>query len=418
MTALEVRYLHDGRFANADHDRLHQDLVDVLVANDPRIVKAAIRVQKAREEQNQLVSVIPVVPVMRDTPTPRPTYVLLRGLYSDHGEQVRPRGLSQIFPWDDSLPQNRLGLARWLFDPKHPLTARVFVNRIWQIHFGRGIVETAEDFGAQGSAPTHPELLDWLAVTFRESGWDVKKLHKMIVMSAAYRQSSDASDELLKKDPRDMLLDRFPRLRLPAEMVRDGALAASGLLVKTIGGRSAYPYQPDGMWDGLPGYTYPSTDGIPADEHHRRTLYTFIKRNAPHPAMASFDLPDRGTSTVRRQTSNTPLQALVLLNDPQYLEAYRVLAARVLKTKPTTDARLVTVFRLATRRPPREGELRLIRAYHEEQRAEYDRDRALAHDLVSIGVTAVDPTVDVVDLAALMNVTTAVMNTPDAYMLR
>ena len=174
------------------------------------------------------MSVVPQVPVMGDTLRPRPTYLLIRGVYTDHGDEVQPQGLAQIFPWDSSLPRTRIGLARWLFDPKHPLTSRVFVNRMWQRMFGRGLVETSEDFGAQGSIPSHPELLDWLAVSFVESGWNVKALMKQFVMSATFRQSSVISDELLKKDPRNLLLARFSRVRMPAEMVRDNALAASG----------------------------------------------------------------------------------------------------------------------------------------------------------------------------------------------
>jgi hypothetical protein len=355
---------------------------------------------------------------MGDTSTPRPTYVLLRGQYTDRGERVQPRGLSQIYPWNPALPENRIGLAQWLFDPENPLTARVFVNRLWQQDLGRGLVETAEDFGSQGSVPSHPELLDWLAVTFRDSGWDVKRTQKLIVMSATYRQSSVAPDELVRRDPRNVLLARANRLRMPAEMVRDNALAASGLLVKTVGGPSTYPYQPDTIWDGLAGYAYPAADKIPADDHHRRSLYSFIKRNAPHPAMATFDLPDRGTTTVRRQTSNTPLQALVLLDDPQYLEAYRVLATHVLKTVAGPDARITTIFRLATRRKPTPQERSPMRAYLDAQVERYSADKDAAVKLVKAGVTPVDPRVDVVQLAALMNVTAVVMNTPDAYSLR
>jgi hypothetical protein len=401
-----------------DLDTRGRQVVDVLVANDPRVLAAASQLAAAREAQNALISVVPQVMVMGDTLTPRPTYVLLRGQYTDHGEPVTPRGLSQIFPWSDSLPQNRLGLAAWLFDARNPLTSRVFVNRMWQMHFGQGLVGTSEDFGSQGSIPSHPELLDWLAVTFRESGWDMKRLHKAMVMSATYRQTSNASDALLAKDPRNVLLARAPRVRMPAEMVRDNALAASGLLVRTIGGKSAYPYQPDTIWDGIAGATYPAADRIPADDHHRRSLYSFVKRNAPHPAMATFDLPDRGTSVVRRQTSNTPLQALVLLDDPQYLEAYRSLAAHVLKTAAATDARLTMVFRLATRRRPAPDEMATLRRYYDLQVQRYSKDRAAAAELLSTGVSPVDSQADPVQLAALMNVTTVVMNSPDAYSLR
>ena len=418
LTPLEVRYLQDPSDLQIDRGVLREELVDLLVAGDPRVVEVAAQLQRLREAQNQIISVIPVVPVLGDTLTPRPSYLLVRGQYDDHGDEVQPSGLSQIFPYDESLPSNRLGLAAWLFDSQHPLTSRVFANRLWQLHFGRGLVETSEDFGSQGARPYHPDLLDWLAATFVESGWDIKRLHKLIVMSATYRQSSNVSDELLKVDQRNMLLARFPRLRLPAEMVRDGALAASGLLTRTVGGASAYPYQPEGIWDGLAGYRYPDATVIPADDHHRRTLYTFIKRNAPHPAMASFDLPDRGTSTVRRQTSNTPLQALVLLDDPQYLEAYRALATRVLKAETETDARIEMVFRLATRRRPRPTELAPMRAYFDSQVQAYAQDSAATNDLLGVGITPVDEQVDSVELVALMNLTAAVMNTPDAYSLR
>ena len=418
LAPIEVRALQDPTAAFADSAAVRRDVVEVLVANDARVVAAAASLADARDAQNKIVSVLPQVMVMGDTPTPRPTYVLLRGQYTDHGEQVLPRGLSQIFPWNDALPQNRLGLASWLFDPKHPLTSRVFVNRMWQLHFGQGLVGTSEDFGSQGSIPSHPQLLDWLAVTFRESGWDIKRLHKAIVMSATYRQTSNVSDELLKKDSRNVLLARAPRVRMPAEMVRDNALAASGLLVKTIGGKSTYPYQPDTIWDGTAGATYPDEAKIPADDHHRRTLYSFVKRNAPHPAMATFDLPDRGTSVVRRQTSNTPLQALVLLDDPQYLEAYRALAAHVLRTVSGRDARLTMVFRLATRRHPRPGETDTMRRYFDTQVQRYNSDPAAAAELIGVGVAPVDLKMPAPELAAMMNLTTVVMNTPDAYSLR
>jgi hypothetical protein len=359
------------------------------------------------------VSVVPQLPVMGDTLKPRPTYLLIRGVYSDHGEEVQPQGLTQIFAWDASLPRNRIGLARWLFDPKHPLTSRVFVNRMWQRVFGRGLVETSEDFGAQGAIPSHPELLDWLAVSFVDSGWNVKGLMKQFVMSAAFRQSSVIDDA--NKDPRNVLLARFTRVRMPAEMVRDHALAASGLLVRTVGGKSVYPYQPDAIWDGLVLYSYPAADSIPADSHHRRTLYSFIKRNAPHPAMANFDMPDRGTSVVRRQTSNTPLQALVLLDDPQYVEAYRALAANVLRGSADPAVHVRTVFRLATRRHPTVDETGRLRRYYDAQLTRYPKGGA---PLLKNGVTPMPEGPDPARLAALTNLTAVIMNTPDAYTLR
>ena len=413
LTPVEVQHLHT---ANATATR--PQMAEVLVAGDPRVEQALTALTSARNVENDLVSVLPQVMIMGDTPTPRPTYVLVRGNYEDHGEQVPPRGLNQVLPWDAAWPENRVGLAKWLFDARNPLTARVFVNRTWQMHFGRGLVETSEDFGSQGSIPTHPELLDSLAVSFRESGWDIKKLHKQIVMSGTYRQQSDATADALQKDPTNLLLARYTRLRMPAEMVRDQALAASGLLVKRVGGPSVYPYQPSNMWDGFNVYAYPDAAAVPADEHHRRSMYSFVKRNAPHPNMATFDLPDRGGSTARRRTSNSPLQALVLLDDPQFLEAYRALAAKVLATETSADARLTTIVRLATRRHPRADEMATLRDYYAAQVKRFSGDHGAASALVKTGVTPVPAGVDVVQLAALTNVVTVVMNTPDAYTLR
>jgi hypothetical protein len=417
LTAVEARFLHQ-QVKPAPLEATRQELIDLLVAQDPEVSETLATLVAARNIENETVSLLPQVLVMGDLPKPRPTYVLVRGNYEEHGEQVLPRGLDQVLGWNRAWPDNRIGLAQWLFDAGNPLTSRVYVNRAWQSHFGRGLVETSEDFGSQGSLPTHPELLDYLAVTFRESGWDVKKLHKLIVMSGTYRQQSDARPDLLQKDPNNLLLARFTRIRMPAEMVRDQALAASGLLVRKIGGPSVYPYQPRNMWDGFNQYDYPTPEMVPADAHHRRSMYSFVKRNAPHPNMATFDLPDRGGTTARRRTSNSPLQALVLLDDPQFLEAYRALAGSVLKTEAAGDARIIRVFRLATRRHPKSAEMAGLRDYYQTQLERYGRDRAAAVQLLSVGVTPRDESLDPVQLAALTNLTTVVMNTPDAYSLR
>jgi hypothetical protein len=418
LTPLEVAYLQDPTLAGGTGDALRGGVVELVVANDTRVEAAAEQLRRARDAQNEIVSVLPQVPVMGDTPTPRPTYLLLRGLYTEHGEEVTPRGLSSVFPWSPALPANRRGLAQWLLDPKHPLTARVYVNRLWQDTFGRGLVESAEDFGAQGSIPTHPELLDWLAVDFVESRWDVKRLHKALVLSATFRQSSVVSDELQRRDPRNMLLARFSRMRISAEMVRDNALAVSGLLKHGVGGPSSYPYQPEGMWDGLAFYSYPAATGVPADDHHRRSMYSFIKRNAPHPAMAAFDLPDRSVSLARRVPSNTPLQALTLLNDPQYVEAYKALAAHVMKSAPDVDAQIGTLFRLVIRRRPLANETGPMRRYYDTQVSRFTADGESAAKLLKTGVAPADPQLDPVRLAAMTNLAAVVMNTPDAYTIR
>jgi hypothetical protein len=373
----------------------------------------------ARAKQNELATSIPQVLVMGDAPEPTPTFVLNRGVYSDLGERVQPHGLDAVLPWDASLPQNRLGLARWLFDRRQPLTARVFVNRIWQMHFGRGIVETSEDFGAQGSIPTHPELLDWLAVEFMESGWDIQALHRLIVISATYRQSSVVSPDLATRDAANALYARGPRWRMTAEMVRDGALRASGLLVTQVGGPSVKPYQPAGIWNPLNSfYNYPAPADLPADDLHRRTLYTYVKRNATHPAMKIFDFTNRTESIARRRSSNTPLQALVLMNDPQYVEAYRSLAADALQSSSDEDAQLTRLYRVGTRSTPSTGHVAVLRDYYAQQRAAYAGNDAKIASVLDVGVVPTDPAFDRATLAALTNVAALVMNSPDAYTVR
>jgi hypothetical protein len=414
LTPGEIGFLHDAnRAASAD------ELASLLTATNAQVVAARTALTAARAKQNELATSVPQVLVMGDAPEPTPTFVLKRGVYSDPGERVEPRGLTSVLAWDESWPRNRLGLARWLFDPKQPLTARVLVNRLWQMHFGLGLVETSEDFGSQGAIPTHPELLDWLAVSFMESGWDVKALHRLIVTSATYRQSSAATPELLARDAANALYARGPRWRMTAEMVRDGALRASGLLVPTVGGRSVKPYQPAGIWNPLNSfYNYPVPDSLPADDLHRRTLYTFVKRNATHPGLKIFDFTNRTESVARRRSSNTPLQALELMNDPQYVEAYRALAAEALRFAPAEDAQLERLYRQATRATPTSEEVAVLRDYYRAQRTAYAGNDAKIAGVLEVGVVPVDPALDRTALAALTNVAALVMNSPDAYTVR
>jgi hypothetical protein len=373
----------------------------------------------ARAKENELATSVPQVLVMGDAPEPTPTFVLTRGVYSDPGERVEPQGLPSVLAWDKSWPRDRLGLARWLFDPRQPLTARVLANRLWQMHFGRGLVETSEDFGSQGAIPTHPELLDWLAVELMESGWDLKGLHRRIVTSATYRQSSAATPELISRDAPNALYARGPRWRMTAEMVRDGALAASGTLASTVGGPSVKPYQPDGIWNPLNSfYNYPLPETLPADDLHRRTLYTFVKRNALHPGLRIFDFTNRVESTARRRSSNTPLQALALMNDPQYVEAYRSLAAEALRFAPAEDAQLKRLYRHATRATPTSEHIAVLREYYDEQLASYAGSDAKVASVLDIGVVPADPALDRTSLAALTNVAALVMSSPDAYTVR
>jgi hypothetical protein len=340
---------------------------------------------------------------------PRHTYVLKRGAYDARGEEVQPGTPDHIFPLPKEFPTNRLGLARWMTDPRNPLTARVAVNRAWRQHFGRGIVVTEEDFGVQGRLPTHPELLEWLAHWFIASGWDVKSLHKLIVLSATYRQSSVASPALLSVDPENQWLARGPKHRLAAEQVRDNALAISGLLSTKIGGRSAKPYQPEGLWEEAgTGKHYEQDKG---EGLYRRSLYTFWRRTAPPPSMTVFDAPSREVCTARRESTTTPLQALVLLNDPQFLEAARCLSETVVREFPDDiDARITRVFRLTTGRQPKDQERKLLRQSFLEQRELFQADPKSAGKFLSVGARPRDESLPVEDLAATTTLVSTLMN--------
>jgi len=420
LTPIEIAYRHGGAAELPEAPAaLSAALRDLANERDERVAAAAATLQLARAAHDELVSAVPQVLVMGDAPRPIPTHVLNRGLYNAPGEEVSARGLAAVMPWDEALPANRLGLAEWLFDDDNPLTARVFVNRIWQMHFGRGIVETSEDFGSQGAIPTHPELLDWLTTRFVQSGWDVKALHKLIVMSATYRQSSELSDELARHDARNDLLARGPRWRMTAEMVRDHALAVSGLLTDEIGGPSATPYQPPDIWNAFNSfYRYPEPDAVPADEHHRRTLYTFVKRNAVHPSLKIFDFKNRTESVARRRSSNTPLQALDLMNDPQFVEAYRRLAAHVLDSETETDAQLALLYRIGARSAPTAAHIDVLREFYATELDRFQSDGTKAEQLLAVGVTPADEDVDSKQLAAMTSVAALVMNSPDAYTVR
>jgi hypothetical protein len=316
-------------------------------------------------------------------------------------------------------PPNRLGLAKWLVAPEHPLTSRVIVNRYWQTVFGTGIVKTVEDFGSQGEPPSHPDLLDWLAVEFLEKGWDVKSFVRMLVTSATYRQSSAATPELVARDPENRLLARGPRYRLTAEFVRDQALAVSGLLDGRIGGVSVFPYQPPGLWEELmarsDGDQFTAQKYTPSHgaDLYRRSMYTFWKRTSPPPSLGAFDAPDRETCTVRRGRTNTPLQALVLMNDPTYVEAARKLAERAIKepgARATPDERIAFAFRLATARKPTAEELAVLKKIYDAQLAHYRSNAEAATKLLSVGESARDDKLDPIDLAAWTTVASTILN--------
>ena len=419
LAALEVRFDHRG--SAAVEAATDEEIAALVASRDQRVMDTRKQLRDAWDVENDLLSQAAVVMVMGDTPSPRETHVLERGLYSRPLETVQAHGLPQVLEWNERWPRNRSGLVEWLFDRRNPLTARVLANRMWQLHFGRGLVDTSGDFGAQGSVPSHPELLDWLAMELVDSGWDLKHIHRLIVSSSTYRQTSNADAERLAQDPDNRWLSRGVRQRLPAEMIRDGALMAGGLMVPAIGGPSVYPYQPDGTWDqssAQKSYVYPAADMVPADEHHRRSLYTVVKRNAQPPSLSVFDFADRNNSTVQRGVSSSPLQALVLLNDPQYVESYRAMAARTLAATEDTRDRLAMLYRLALRRSPSSEELDILAEYYAAELSRYEAAPADARDLISTGVAPIAATADVATLAALTSVASAVMNTPDAYWLR
>jgi hypothetical protein len=329
-----------------------------------------------------------MVSVMGEQDTVRPTYLLSRGRYDAPTLQVRPAALRSVMTYDTTqFPRNRLGLARWTVSPQNPLTARVFVNQVWQEFFGRGIVKSAGDFGMQGDLPTNPQLLDWLAKDFMEHGWDIKRLVKQIVLSAAYRQSAKCTPEKLEKDPENAYLSRGPRMRLPAEFIRDMVLSSSGILVTTIGGPSVKPYQPAGVWEAAT-----SGRGVLAtyrQDHHdslyRRGLYTFIKLTVPPPVMGMFDASNRDQCEVKRGRTNTPLQALAMLNDPTVLEAARVLAQR-LETEPSNeDAKIEKAFRLLLCRKPTQKEQERIKQYYLDELAGFQKNPGDAKKTLDIG---------------------------------
>jgi hypothetical protein len=338
--------------------------------------------------------------------------ILYRGMYDQLREKVEPAVPSALPPMAASFPRNRLGLAKWLIDESNPLTARVAVNRFWQEVFGTGLVKTSEDFGSQGEAPTHPELLDWLAVEFRESGWDVKKLFREIVTSSTYRQAAIATQAKIQKDPDNRLLSRGPRFRMDAEMVRDTALASSGLLVESVGGPSVKPYQPSGVWEAvaMPVSNTKAYRRDTGEKLYRRSLYTFWKRSAPPASMDIFNAPSRENCTVRRERTDTPLQALVTMNDAQFVEAARHLAESALHDATTWDARLDYITNRALARPFDLKERAIAKQSYREFLKHYDSQPADAKRLIRVGEYESDANVDPAELAALTMLANQVLN--------
>lgn len=353
------------------------------------------------------------VMIMQEREDKRPTYILERGEYNAHGDEVFPKTPENILPMPEDLPKNRLGLAQWVISSENPLTARVAVNRFWQNFFGRGLVATSGDFGNQGEMPSHPELLDWLGLQFLESNWDVKAMQKLIVMSATYRQESLPRIDLEEIDPDNVLLARGPFTRMPGEMIRDNALFASGLLDLSIGGKSVYPYQPEGLWQ-VNGAIYNKGTG---KELYRRSLYTIWKRSVHHPIMSIFDAPDRSESVVHRQETNTPLQALTLLNDPTFVEASKVLGAQM-AAAPELEKAIQQAYMKLTGRKPKPKELEILMRLRDIEYRKFTEDKKRLTGWLAAGEYKIKKSLDPYQVAANAVVVSAIINSDAAITKR
>lgn len=405
-----------GKPTKADEERIRDYYLRFIAPEESK--RAYAELFDLREKNARLEKQITTTMVMSELEKPRETFVLARGDYRNRTDKVEPGTPSVLPPLAVEGRPNRLHLAQWLLNPAHPLTARVAVNRYWQMYFGTGIVKTTENFGSQGEPPSHPELLDWLASEFVKSGWDVKAMQRLIVTSAAYRRASRVEPALLEKDPENRLLARGPRYRLPAEMVRDNALAVSGLLNESVGGKSVFPYQPPGLWEEMSfgdGFSMQSYNQSHGADLYRRSMYTFWKRTTPPAQFSTFDAPDREKCTIRRTVTNTPLQALVLLNDPTYLEAARMLAERVLKESGKNDTRRAALaFELVTLRTATAAELRLLTRLAKQQRAYFLRTPKEAQALLKNGESKYDETLPISELATWTLVASTLLNLDEA----
>ncbi len=382
-----------------------------LLNEDKTYAEHLAKLTKLRDEENQLLTNQPEVMVMQERKEPLPSYILDRGAYDAPKTPVEPNTPGKLISFDEKQPKNRLGLSKWLLDTRHPLTSRVIVNRFWAMAFGQGLVSTPDDFGNQGALPTHPDLLDYLATTFMHNGWDVKAFMKMVVTSATYRQASIVSPKVIEADPNNDLYSRGPSYRLSAEMIRDNALAASGLFVPKVGGPSVYPYQPEGIWEALATRNKTHYEQGKGDDLYRRSLYTVWKRSSPPPSMMNFDAPDRYICIVKRQKTATPLQSLVLMNDPQYVEASRLLAERMIKEGgQTPEARIVFAFKALTSRAPRAEELTLLQQLYEDELKDFKKEPTRAEQLLSVGEHKRDIRLDAKEVAACTIIASSIMN--------
>lgn len=418
LTPFEVRSIH-AENTNQKTETPWEEVQQHLIEKNSEIVKIKKKLKNNREEYLKTYTPIEEIMVMREMDQARPTYLYNRGVYSEPLYTVEAKVPAALPAMDESLPKNRLGLSQWLFDPKNPLTARVAVNRYWQMIFGQGLVGTPNDFGVQGQLPSHPELLDWLAIRFRQN-WDVRALIKEMVLSKTYQQQSVSNELLDQKDPNNILLARANVSRLPAEIIRDNALKVSGLLNPKFGGESVMPYQPDGLWKEKNNfstflYEYEQSAG---DDLYRRGLYTFIRRTSPPPNMMTFDATSREVCTVKRDVTSTPLQALVLLNDPQFFEASRVFAERMIKNKDRLEDQIRFGFRLATSRYPKQEELEILVDLYNNQYDFFRKNRDKAYQIISVGEKPRDKNIYSVKTAAMTMVANTLLNHNETYTRR
>lgn len=422
LAALEAEQLAKGtraawlaaKPAKDRTDAEKNELFDWWLPGQDALYQAAVSKTRGLEQEDAAIrSRGTIAYVMQERMEKPEAYILFRGEYDKRRDKVEPDTPALLPPFAKDTPRNRLGLAQWLLRPDHPLTARVTVNRFWQELFGTGIVRTAGDFGAAGELPSHQELLDWLAVEFRESGWDVKQLFRLLVSSAAYRQSAVLTKDKLEKDPQNRLLSRGPRFRMDGEMIRDYALAASGLLVPKLGGPSVRPYMPEGVWEAVAMIGSNTRDYVPdkGDGLYRRSMYTFWKRAAPPASMDIFNAPSREVCTVRRERTNTPLQALVTLNDVQFVEAARHLAQKTIKEGgAAAESRLNYVSMRLLARPLQTEELSVVQATLKDLLAFYQTHAKEAKELIAVGDSKADPTLDPAQLAAWTMLANQMMN--------
>jgi hypothetical protein len=394
---------------NADQQKKVRTLYRKL--HSPEFKETFDNVDQWKKENDGIEKAIPTTMIAKESDKHRDTMMLIRGEYDKKGEKVPAAVPSILGALPPGAPTNRLGFAQWLASTNHPLTARVTVNRFWQHFFGTGLVKTSDDFGVQGDRPSHPELLDWLACEFMSSGWNVKHIQRLILTSATYRQSSKFTSDLLARDPENRLLARGPRFRVDAEVVRDTALFVSGLMVEQRGGKSVKPYEPPGLWEAVSFNNSQKYVPDKGEAQYRRSLYTYWKRQSPPPAMLIFDAPTREYCVVRRPRTNTPLQALALMNDPQIVEASRAFAQRILLDGGVTDEdRAAYAFRVATSRKPTKDEAKVLLEVLKQQRAAFAKDAGAAEKLLNVGAFKAQGGMTPTELAAWTTVASLILN--------